>query len=74
VVIIGGGITGITSALFLSKAGKKVVVLEAAEIGLGTTGYSTGNLYASLDSLFLRLKIRGTGIPRMRSCNRGSIH
>jgi glycine/D-amino acid oxidase-like deaminating enzyme/nitrite reductase/ring-hydroxylating ferredoxin subunit len=46
VAIVGGGITGITTAYLLSKAGKKVVVLEAREIANGATGYSTGNLYA----------------------------
>src|SRR5688572_11210054 len=45
VAIIGGGITGITTALQLTKAGKKVAVLEARRIGGGTTGWSTGNLY-----------------------------
>jgi glycine/D-amino acid oxidase-like deaminating enzyme/nitrite reductase/ring-hydroxylating ferredoxin subunit len=49
VVIIGGGITGLTAALLLSDAGKKVVVLEALRIGLGTTGNSTGNLYVTVD-------------------------
>jgi glycine/D-amino acid oxidase-like deaminating enzyme/nitrite reductase/ring-hydroxylating ferredoxin subunit len=46
VVVVGGGITGITTAMQLSKAGLSVVVLEAREVGGGTTGNSTGNLYA----------------------------
>lgn len=45
VAIIGGGITGITTASNLVKAGLKVVVIEQGRIGLGSTGYSTGNLY-----------------------------
>jgi glycine/D-amino acid oxidase-like deaminating enzyme/nitrite reductase/ring-hydroxylating ferredoxin subunit len=49
VVIIGGGITGLTTAMRLSEAGKKVVLLEAWQIGLGTTGNSTGNLYITVD-------------------------
>lgn len=49
VVIIGGGITGLTAAMLLSEAGKKVVLLEALDIGLGTTGNSTGNLYVTVD-------------------------
>lgn len=49
VAIVGGGITGITSAYLLAKSGKKVAVLEAGEISGGTSGYSTGNLYAMLD-------------------------
>ncbi|SNB45166.1 FAD-dependent oxidoreductase [Geobacter sp. DSM 9736] len=50
VVIVGGGITGITAAMELSESGKSVVVLEALTVGSGTTGYSTGNIYANLDS------------------------
>lgn len=46
VAIVGGGITGITAATLLSKAGKRVVVLESSAVGKGTTGSSTGNLYA----------------------------
>lgn len=45
VIIIGGGITGLTTAIELLGQGLKVVVLEAGEIGRGTTGDSTGNLY-----------------------------
>ncbi|MGZ8272893.1 MAG: FAD-dependent oxidoreductase [Burkholderiaceae bacterium] len=45
VVIVGGGITGITLAALLSDAGRRVVVLEAQRVGEGTTGHSTGNLY-----------------------------
>jgi len=48
-VIIGGGITGIMTALKLSQAGKKVVVLEAKRVGRGTTGCSTGNLHVIPD-------------------------
>jgi glycine/D-amino acid oxidase-like deaminating enzyme/nitrite reductase/ring-hydroxylating ferredoxin subunit len=45
VAIIGGGITGITTAAQLMRAGRTVAVLEARDVGFGTTGQSTGNLY-----------------------------
>lgn len=51
IAIIGGGITGITTALLLKKAGLKVAVFEAREVGKGTTGHSTGNLYFITDQL-----------------------
>jgi len=48
VAVIGAGITGLTTALEVAQAGKHVVVLEARRVGDGTTGGSTGNLYAPL--------------------------
>ena len=45
VVVIGAGITGLTTALALATAGLKTIVIEARRVGCGTTGYSTGNLY-----------------------------
>ncbi|HEX2548187.1 MAG TPA: FAD-dependent oxidoreductase, partial [Gammaproteobacteria bacterium] len=52
VAIVGGGITGITAALQLIKAGKKVAILEADKIGGVTTAYSTGNLYIPVQPFY----------------------
>jgi glycine/D-amino acid oxidase-like deaminating enzyme/nitrite reductase/ring-hydroxylating ferredoxin subunit len=49
VAIIGGGITGLTAAHLLAGAGKRVALLEAWQVGDGTTGFSTGNLYATVE-------------------------
>lgn len=49
IAIVGGGITGITTAYNLANAGKTVAVLEAKRVGMGTTGSSTGNLYATIN-------------------------
>ncbi|WP_223986805.1 FAD-dependent oxidoreductase [Arthrobacter sp. NicSoilB8] len=44
VAVIGGGIAGLTAALALKCAGHKVAVLEAARIGTGVTGHTTGKI------------------------------
>lgn len=56
VAIIGGGITGLTTAQYLIAAGKKVAVLEAYKIGEGTTGNSTGNLYIETQPYLQHIK------------------
>ncbi len=48
VIVVGGGITGVTAAHLLAREGKRVVLLEAHRVGKGATGYSTGNLYGTL--------------------------
>lgn len=48
VAIVGGGITGVTTALHLAAGGKRVALLEAGRVGCGSTGHSTGNLYATV--------------------------
>lgn len=54
-VVIGGGITGITTAVLLAEAGRDVVLLERDRIASGVSGHTTakvtsqhGRLYASL--------------------------
>lgn len=50
IVVIGAGITGLTTAYLLAKQGKKVIVLESDKIGSGATAFSTGHLTASIDA------------------------
>jgi glycine/D-amino acid oxidase-like deaminating enzyme/nitrite reductase/ring-hydroxylating ferredoxin subunit len=44
VVIIGGGITGLTAAYLLKKAGKKICLLERGRLGNVDTGLTTAHL------------------------------
>jgi len=56
VVIVGGGITGISTALRLQREGKKCVVLEAQNICFGTTGGTTAHLNTLLDTPYYTIK------------------
>lgn len=44
--IVGGGITGITAAYLLTKAGLKVALLEASQLLSGVTGHTTAKITA----------------------------
>jgi len=46
VVVVGGGIAGLTTAVLLARAGARVRVLEAGAVGQGTTGGSTAKVTA----------------------------
>src|SRR6478609_3938322 len=50
VIIVGGGITGITTSLLLQKSGKNCLLLESNTLGFGTTGGTTAHLNTLLDT------------------------
>jgi glycine/D-amino acid oxidase-like deaminating enzyme/nitrite reductase/ring-hydroxylating ferredoxin subunit len=52
VLIVGGGITGLSTALALQKAGKQCLVIESYSIGFGTTGGTTAHLNTFLDNSY----------------------
>lgn len=55
VVVIGGGIAGLTAAYLLKQAGVTVAVLEKNEIGSGTTGGTTGKVTSQHNLIYNRL-------------------
>lgn len=44
VVVVGAGITGLTTAALLARSGRSVLVVEARHVGAGTTGGSTAKV------------------------------
>lgn len=44
IVVIGGGLTGLVTALLLAENGVEVAVVEGRRIGAGTTGATTGKV------------------------------
>jgi glycine/D-amino acid oxidase-like deaminating enzyme/nitrite reductase/ring-hydroxylating ferredoxin subunit len=58
VCIVGGGITGVTAALLLQRAGKRVALLEQGKIAGGVTGFTTAHLTEALDTRYFELRKR----------------
>lgn len=56
VVIVGGGMGGVSVAYCLSQAGKKVVVIEDGFIGSGETGRTTAHLVTAFDDRYYKLE------------------
>ncbi len=56
VLIIGGGISGLTTAYCLLKAGRDVVLVEDGYVGSGETGRTTAHLTCALDERYFELE------------------
>lgn len=50
VLIIGSGLTGVSAAYFLSTTGKKVIVIDKADISKSTTAYTTAFITYMIDT------------------------
>jgi glycine/D-amino acid oxidase-like deaminating enzyme len=56
VLIVGGGVTGIATALQLQKSGLQCIVAEANNLCFGTTGGTTAHLNTFLDNDYSRIE------------------
>ncbi|MCC3154900.1 FAD-dependent oxidoreductase [Hymenobacter sp. BT770] len=56
VVVVGGGIAGLTTAYLLSKEGHKVLLLEDGELASGESGRTTAHLSYALDDRYTTLE------------------
>lgn len=57
-VVVGAGITGLTVATLLSRAGLAVAVIEARHVGAGTTGRSTAKVSVLQGTQYSRIARR----------------
>ena len=58
VAVVGAGITGITAAYLLAKAGRSVVLLERGQVLSGDTGHTTAHVTCVTDTRLTTLAAR----------------
>ena len=54
-VVVGAGITGLTTARLLTAAGMSVIVIEAGDLCAGVSGYTTAKITSLHSALYTRL-------------------
>src|SRR5687768_8516442 len=73
VCIVGAGIAGITTAYLLSRAGKRVIVLDDGPVGSGETGRTTAHLTNAMDDRFYELeRMHGERGSRIAGASHGA--
>ena len=64
VVVIGGGIAGVSSAAHLAAAGRRVVLLERATVAAGASGRNSGIVQHPLDPVLIKLYLETVALYR----------
>ncbi|MGQ0574836.1 MAG: FAD-dependent oxidoreductase [Pseudonocardia sp.] len=63
VLVLGGGIAGLTTALLLKRRGARVAVVEAARVGSGATGNNTAKVTALQSTVLSTIsRVRGDDV------------
>lgn len=75
VLVVGGGLIGLTSALYLQQEGADVVLLEARRIGTRTSGNTTGKVTSQHGALYASLVDRHgrEKAEQYASANQGAV-
>lgn len=71
--VVGGGITGLTTALMAQRAGMRVAVLDMHRIGTGTTGHTTGKVTSQHSLIYAQLE-RSMGEKKARLYGEANQH
>jgi glycine/D-amino acid oxidase-like deaminating enzyme len=64
VVVLGGGIIGVTAAAHLAEAGRRVVLIERDAIGAGASGRNSGIVQHPFDPVLVELHLATLGLYR----------
>jgi glycine/D-amino acid oxidase-like deaminating enzyme len=73
VVVVGGGIAGLTTAYLLSKAGKKVAVVDDGNLGSGEAGRTTAHITCALDDRYYSIEEKhGEKVARLVTESHGA--
>jgi glycine/D-amino acid oxidase-like deaminating enzyme len=68
VAIVGAGLTGLRAAIDLARAGMKVVVFDAEDVGFGASRRNAGYLGRSLKKSYSVLRTHTTEVPLPAEC------
>ena len=63
VVVIGGGIAGLMTALYLAEDGADVALIEAGELGAQASGANAGSIHLQIQ--YPEFVAYGEGAPRV---------